>query len=317
MNQNGLKLAYVCAVLNAAIIGFSFLFTKVALEYAPPMDTLAYRFAVSFAAMSIPVLLGRVRLSYRGKPLFKPLLLATMYPLGFFLFQAFGLRHATSSEGGILLAFAPVLTALLAFVFLKESMTVLQQLSIGLSVAGVVFIFVMKGNGIDWSSLGGIFLLFLSCLAFAGYSVLARSLLKSYGPTEISFLMLGIGFVFFLAAAIADHAVSGTAGSLLAPLGSGTFIVSILYLGILSSLVTALTANYALSKIEASKMSVFANLATVVSIAAGAVFLGENIEVYHLLGSAMIIAGVIGTNRFGRTSPKVKQSAENYSKESI
>src|SRR5689334_18265212 len=88
------------------------------------------------------------------------------------------------------------------------------------------------------------------------------------------------------------------------PLGrlitSGTFIVSILYLGVMSSLVTALTANYALSKMEASKMSVFANLSTVVSIAAGAMFLGENITLYHIIGSALIITGVMGANRFER-----------------
>lgn len=216
------------------IIGFSFLFTKMALEYALPMDTLTYRFAVSFAAMSIPLLFGRIPLNFRGKPLYKSLLLATMYPLGFFLFQTFGLRHATSSEGGILLAFTPVLTVLLAFVFLKESTTILQKLSILLSVAGVVFIFVMKGSVIDLSSMSGIFLLFLSCLAFAGYSVLARSLLRSYSPMELSYLMLGIGFVFFLSVTIIDHAIAGTAGNLFAPLGSGTFIVSILYLGIMS-----------------------------------------------------------------------------------
>ena len=69
-NPNDLKKAYLAAVLNAVIIGFSFLFTKIALEYAAPMDTLMYRFALSFAVMSIPVMLGRVKLNYRGKPLF-------------------------------------------------------------------------------------------------------------------------------------------------------------------------------------------------------------------------------------------------------
>ncbi|WP_333639900.1 hypothetical protein [Laceyella tengchongensis] len=38
-SESGLKLAYLCAVLNAVIIGFSFLFTKVALEHANPVDT--------------------------------------------------------------------------------------------------------------------------------------------------------------------------------------------------------------------------------------------------------------------------------------
>ncbi|MDF2660933.1 MAG: protein of unknown function transrane [Paenibacillus sp.] len=47
-------------------------------------------------------------------------------------------------------------------------------------------------------------------------------------------------------------------------------------------------------------MSVFANLSTIVSMAAGAVFLGEEVAVYHGIGSVLIIAGVIGANRLGR-----------------
>ncbi len=47
-------------------------------------------------------------------------------------------------------------------------------------------------------------------------------------------------------------------------------------------------------------MSVFTNLSTIVSIAAGALVIGEEITVYHLIGSLLIIAGVIGTNYLGR-----------------
>jgi drug/metabolite transporter (DMT)-like permease len=300
MNQKGLRLAYLLALLNAAIIGFSFLVMKIALEYAPPLDTLAFRFLVSFAVMTIPVAFGRVKLNYRGKPLYKTLLLAAMYPLAFFTLQAFGLQHAASAEGGILYAFTPVATMVLASVFLKESTTFLQKLSIFLSVFGVVFIFIMNGNGIDFSHITGISLLVLTCVAFAGYTVLARSLSKQFSPAEISYLMLGIGFVSFVLVSFTGHAAAGTLGRALAPLASGTFIVTVLFLGIVSSLVTTLFANYVLSKIEASKMSVFGNLSTVVSLAAGALFLGEEVTVYHLIGSAMIIAGVIGTNRFGR-----------------
>lgn len=56
--------------------------------------------------------------------------------------------------------------------------------------------------------------------------------------------------------------------------------------------------NYALSKIEAAKMSVFGNLRTVVAIFAGVFFLKEKIYYYHIIGSIMIILGVIGTNYF-------------------
>jgi len=138
-----------------------------------------------------------------------------------------------------------------------------------------------------------------SCAAFAGYSVLARSLLKSFRPMELTWWTLGFGCVIFFAASGIQHAASGTWHELLAPLGNIRFIASVFYLGILSSLVTAFTANYALSRLEAAKAVVFSNLSTVVSIAAGALVLGEPVEIYHLAGSLLIIAGVWGTNRPG------------------
>ncbi|MFE0555866.1 DMT family transporter [Paenibacillus sp. NPDC058910] len=304
MNSSGLKFAYLCAVINAMIIGLSFLFTKIALEFAEPLDTLTFRFAASFAVMSIPVLLGRFRLNYRGKKIYKVLLLATLYPLAFFTLQSYGLQHATSSEGGILFAFTPVLTVLLAFLFLKETTTLLQKLSICLSVSGVLLIFIMKGSGIDWFNMTGIVLLFVSCLAVAGYNVLARTLLKSFSPAEITYVMLGIAFLCFLSVSLVGHAAAGTLDQLFSPLTSGKFVVAILYLGILSTLVTALSSNYALSRIEASKMSVFSNLSTIVSIAAGALLLGEEVRMYHIFGSALIIAGVMGTNLLGKKSER-------------
>ncbi|MBW7475382.1 DMT family transporter [Paenibacillus oenotherae] len=310
MNDKGLRLAYILAVLNAAIIGFSFLFAKIALQHAQPMDTLAFRFAASFAVISIPVACGWVKLNYRGKPIYKALLLAAMYPLGFFTLQAFGLQHATSAEGGILYAFTPVVTLLLAALFLQERTTILQKLSILLSVFGVVFIFIMKGSTINLSSMTGISLLFLTCVAFAGYSVLARSLSKQFSPAEITYLMLGIGFAVFLIVSLTSHGANGTLEEFFAPLTSTPFILSILFLGIVSSLITALTANYILSRMEASRMSVFSNLSTITSIAAGAIFLGEEITVYHLLGSLFIIAGVIGTNLLGRKGAAAPEAAK-------
>ncbi|WP_101807423.1 DMT family transporter [Paenibacillus pasadenensis] len=309
MIQKELRLSYFFAVLNAVIIGLSFLFAKIALDHAGPLDTLAFRFASSFLAMSVPVALGWVKLDYRGKPVHKVLLLAALYPLGFFTLQAFGLLHATSAEGGILYAFTPIVTMIVASLALKETTTALQKGSIFVSVFGVVFIFVMKGSRIDLSNLAGISLLLLACFAFAGYTVMARSLSKSFRPAEMTYFMMGVGFAAFLVASVTDHAAAGTLDRVFDPLSSGAFVGSILFLGVASSLVTALTSTYILARMEASRMSVFANLSTIVSMAAGAIVLGEELTIYHLIGSVMILAGVIGTNRLGRKKAAPKPAA--------
>jgi len=299
IRSKGVRLAYLLAVINTVVIGASYLFVKMTLDYANPLDTLTFRFAAAFVMLSIPVAFGFVKLNYRDKPLYKLLLLATMYPLGFFMLQTFGLQHATSAEGGIISSFTPVVTMILASVFLKEATSFLQKLSTLLSVSGVLFIFIMKGSSIDFSKMTGILLLLLACVVLAGYSVLARSISRHFSVTEISYFMIGTGLAATLVHSFTTHAANGTLSSLFAPLADVSFLLLIFYLGVVQ-LATALMGSYILSRIQASKMSVFTNLSTIVSIAAGAWVLGEEVTWYHLIGSVMIIVGVIGTNLMGR-----------------
>ena len=80
------------------------------------------------------------------------------------------------------------------------------------------------------------------------------------------------------------------------PLGHLSYLFSILYLGILASIVTASLSIYAIVRLGASTVSVFGNLGTVLTIVAGAVFLHEPIYSYHLIGAGLIIGGILGMN---------------------
>lgn len=296
------SLAYLLAVCNAVVIGLCFLLVKLTLQFTEPIDSLTYRFAAAFLLMIILVAFGFVKLQYRGKPLALLLLLAALYPVGYFLLQTYGLQVATSAEGGIISAFTPIATLTLASIVLKEETTPLQKRSILLSSAGVIFIFVMKGSRIDFSHITGIVLLILSCVIFAGYSVLARVLTRHFRAMEISCFMVGIAFLALSAVSLTNHTIRGTLDEFVAPLAHGQFVALIVGLGAIQ-LLTSFLANYILSRIGASEMSLFANVSTVVAMAAGAIFLQEAIAWYHLAGSAMIIAGVIGASVSAKHAP--------------
>ena len=112
--------AYLAALSFSAIIGFSFLFTKIALGYASPLTNLAHRYTI--AALVLIVLhqtkLIKVSLSRRD--------ILSILPMSLFYL-------------------VPIFTLLLASVFLKEKTSLLQKFFLFLSVAGVVFIFLSKG----------------------------------------------------------------------------------------------------------------------------------------------------------------------------
>ncbi|MGK5507088.1 DMT family transporter [Brevibacillus formosus] len=293
--------AILAALLNAGITGLSFLFLKMALAVTNPVDTLAHRFTVAFIAASIPIVFGWIKLSIKPKDMLTIIPLAMLYPILFFTLQAFGLVYTTSSEAGIIQATVPIFTMIMAAFFLGESSTWLQKLSTLLSVGGVVYIFAMKGLGVSagsGSSIGTILIL-LSAFSLAGYSVLARKMTKSFHYIDMTYMVALLGFLFFNGWSVIRHSAEGTLSTYFAPFASSAFIISIVFLGILSSLMTSFMTNFALSKMEASKLSVFNNLSTLVTIVAGVIFLQEQLAYYHLIGAVMIIIGVIGTNFLG------------------
>lgn len=290
---------YSGAVLYSIITGLSFLFGKLGLDHSSPLDLLAYRFTAAFLATLVPLVFGWVKLDINKNMIKKILPLAIFNPLLFFGFQAFGLDLTLSSEAGIILAVGPVFTMILASYFLKERTTSLQKISILVSVFGVIYITVMKSSSIEFENMKGIIFLLISTLSLAIYSVMARKLTRDFSSMELSYVMIGISFISFNILAIGKHAIDGDIASFISPLSHVNFIIAILYLGILSSFLTSYLSNYVLSKVESYKMSVFTNLATVISVIAGVVFLNEDISYFHIIGSALIIVGVIGANFFG------------------
>ncbi|MEI2316423.1 DMT family transporter [Bacillus paramobilis] len=299
--------AYLSALLYSFIIGFSFMFVKLALTVTSPLDTLAHRFTVAFVAASIPIVFGFIKLNVSFKNILALLPLAIFYPALFFAFQAFGLVYTSSSEAGIIQAAIPIFTMILASYFLKEYTNTWQKISVLISVIGVIYIFIMNGIGTHETSFIGVILILLSALSSAFYNVLARKMTKKFKLMDLTYTMTVIGFISFNSIAIASHISKGTITAYFKPFTNGTFLVSILYLGLLSSLLTALLLNYSLSYIEAAKISVFSNLSTLITIIAGVIFLHEQISYYHIIGTIMIIFGIIGTNFLGKKGIVVKK----------
>lgn len=296
------SVTYIVAAISAIIFGLSFLFTKGALEHIGTYPLLALRFILAALIMWLLRRFRLIRVNLKGRPIWGVILLAVFEPIIYFICETAGIRLTTTSEAGLMISMIPVVVAILGAVFLKEIPTVLQALSIILSVGGVALIalgggaLAFSGHALGLLALGG------AVFAAGGYSVLSRRLSTRFTPIEITYVMMWTAALFFGIMAVIHAFLPGGPAPMLYGLRHPAAWGAVVYLGVLSSVVAYFGVNYVLSKVEANRSAVLSNLVTVVSVAAGVVIRHEALLWYHWIGGLLILVGVFGTNRFARLS---------------
>lgn len=290
------SLPYLAGLGFATIFGFSFMFTRGALNHIAPFHLLGLRFAIAILMMAALRGLRLVKINLKWADYKALLPLAFFQPILYFSTETIGVQLTSSSQAGMMIAMVPIFVTIAALVFLKERPAFLQYPFILASVGGVIFISIMQNNGDLGSNNLGSLALLGAVLAAACYNIATRKAARSYSPLQITWVMMLVGTVVFNIIAVGQGLYAGTLGSYFQPLQE--IWPTIAYLGILSSVAAFFLVNFSLSRLSASRSSVFANLTTIISIVAGVVFLKEPFAWYHGLGALLILAGIWGTNRF-------------------
>lgn len=290
------NLHMLMAFTGNAIFGFSFLFSKLAMDVAEPFVLLAVRFCTAFVLMHILRMLRVVPCNLKGKNLRPLLLLGLMQPVIYFICESYGIRETSSSFAGIIIALIPIAGVALGALVLKEKPTLRQLIFSVLSVAGVIVMTAVDGMGtFQWK---GFLFLLGAVLSGAMFSVQSRSIADQFTAFERTYVMFGMGTVVFAAMAVLRI---GTSWDLwIRPLTSGGFWVSILYLACVSSVGAFLLLNKALDVLDVTRSLVFANVTTVISVLAGVLLLHEHFSAIQAVGIVMVIVGVYGVNMQGK-----------------
>ena len=294
------RYAHLAGIGFSVIFGFTFLFSKMALNLVSPVALISYRFLFAFLVFELLRRLKVIKVRFwKGQwKLWLPIALCE--PVLYFFGETFGLKRTTTGEAGLMIALIPVFVTLLSALVLREKPLLLQVLFILLSIAGILVIqFAVPAEGQGGDPIG--FLLLLGAvLTAAFFTILSRKASTILTPTEITYFMMLTAAVAFHAVYLPELALEGRLLSYFPDLFQAEVILPLLYLGIVASIGGYFLVNFALSKLPAPVSSIYSNLSTVVAVAAGAMILGEPLRAAHFIGGAMIIAGVYGTVFFDR-----------------
>lgn len=289
MTNDRTKLIYPLIILGQLIAGGTFPIAKVALKHFEPFTLAVTRFVIASVAMfAIVKFSGRLRKIERvdwGKFVWLGLLAV---PLNQLLFL-YGLKYTTPGRSALYYGATPAFVFMMAIWYLKERVTLAKIAGIAISFLGVALI--LRAGRFDADILFGDILVILAVIAWAGYTIFGKPLIAKYGPMTTTTYALLIGtalyFPFGLIYAVKfDYSTVSAAGWL-----------SLLYIAIITSVIAYSIWFWALGRMEASKLSIFQNLQPIIATVLSVLFFGEVLGWEFYVGGAMVITGVIVTQR--------------------
>lgn len=273
-------------LLAMSIGGSTPALTKLALEGLPPWSLVVAR-----QSLGLVILYAMLRASAGAAPRLpfdrrdQALLLALAWA-GFalpMLLNAQGLALSSATNGALLTPLEPIGILIGSALFLGERFTAPRVAAIALGTLGGTLIVLQGTVDARAGDLRGDALMAAGHLAWAIYTLAAKSLLRRHDPLRVAMIATALSIPPLLPPALAETV---DPSRVLPALGW------IALLALLSTALITYAWNTALRTVSAATMAAFIFLQPLVGLSIGALLLGETVGLQALAGAVLIVAGV-------------------------
>jgi drug/metabolite transporter (DMT)-like permease len=287
-------LPYLEALFAVVVWGGSFIATKIAVGQISPNTVVWLRFAMGIPLILFAVVIRKQFAFPKGNEWWYFALLGFLGISFHQWLQSNGLQTAQATTTAWIISISPAFIAVLGWMVLKEKLTLHQSLGIGLAMCGVLAV-VSKG---DFAALAvgnfgtkGDFLILISSVNWAVFSILSRRGLKSHPSTRMTFWVMTLGWMFTSVA----FAAGGKYAEI--PLLDTRGWLAMIYLGIFTTGLAYIAWFSALSQLPAAQTGAFLFIEPLTSMVVAANILDEKITAISLLGGVVILFGIWLVNK--------------------
>lgn len=278
---------HLTALLTVLIWGTTFIATKVLLEDFQPVEILFFRFLLGYAALWLVFPHPLRKTTARQEWIFAGAGLCGICL--YYLLENIALTYTMASNVGVIVAVAPLFTALLAALFLRGEERLPANFFIGflVAMAGVCLI---SFNGTSFSlNPRGDLLALLAALVWGFYSILTRKI-AAFGYTTIQTTRRTFfyGLLFMLPACMLfDFQLN------LSRFAEPLNLANILFLGLGASALCFVTWNTAIRHLGAVQASLYIFLTPVITVLFSVLILGEPFTWLTACGTLLTLGGLV------------------------
>ncbi len=289
MKLTTIQKAFGAIILANIIWSAASVIFKISLTNIPPFTLAFLRFAIA-PILLYPFLGKHTKLKMEDpRDMWALVAYALSGITGNIIFYFLGLQRTYAINATIIASGAPIVTLLLAHLFLHEKISFRKFLGFmfGAIGLGIIILQPLKTHEIDASVFGNLFLA-LAILSAVIQTIVGRTILQRYNPLTFTFWAFIIGAASFLPLAVYEYV---TIPNLIISLDWRGFM-GIFYGAVFSSALAYSLFAWGLSKISATETSLIAHLDPIIGTILGYFVLHEPITSAFISGAICIFFGI-------------------------
>jgi drug/metabolite transporter (DMT)-like permease len=277
---------YLLLLFTSLLWGGNFVVGKSLVEHASPVTLTTLRWLIAVISL-VPIVLWKEKSLLPSRKAILPLILMGCTGVVLFnLFQFLALDFTSATNVGLISTLNMFSIALFSFLFIKEKINKFQFVSMFISLVGVLLV-LSKGHfemlfSIGFNS-GDLFMVAAVCV-WGLYSVCSKWAMKYTTPLMATLYSGVFGVIVLIPFNVHEFTITNI---------NVPFVQSVLYTGVISTVVCMLLWNIGVQKIGATTSGIFLNFNPIFTAIIAYIWLGERITWIQGVGSLIVIAGCL------------------------
>lgn len=283
MKNTGVYLSVIAAMIMWSL---TFVWFKIANRVMGPFTIVFLRLLVSSVILLLVAWLAKLLQPIRGKDFYRYLILATIYPVVYFVAESIGLTLIQASLAAVIISTIPLFVPVGAYILYRERLSALNIAGVAISFIGILVV-VMKPDLSFSAAPAGFALMILAVLSAVSYTLIVKKMTERYTAFTITTYQNIFGTILFLPLFLIFEAGDFKLSDMTLEAA-----LNLAFLAVFGSSLAFILFNYGVKVLGAARTELFSNIIPVLTAVFAYIMLGEPLGLRKVTGIAVVLTGL-------------------------